>query len=144
MDRNQRIMSYFPSENTWEENYRKIIELGRKIPKFNKENKKDKWLIKACQSPLWLKPEIQTSGLMLFSGDSEGLVSRGLLALIIEFYTKKTPEEVLKEQPVFIKELELDQFLSARRTNGLQAILDQIFQYARAFLLVAKASKPQD
>ena len=139
-DRNKMIMQYFPPKNSWEKNYRKIIELGKTLPKFDEKNKQEKWLIKACQSPLWLKAEINPSGQVIFTGDSDGLITKGLLALIIEFYTKKKPEDILKSKPVFIEKLELNQFLSSRRTNGLQSVLEQILQYARVFFIILKSS----
>ena len=86
MTRNEIILRHFSSTSSWEENYRKIIELGKKLQKFNEEDRQEKWFIKACQSPLWLKVEKLQSGQLAFSGDSDGLISKGLLALIIEFY----------------------------------------------------------
>ena len=138
-DRNKMIMRHFPPENSWEDNYKKIIELGRQLPPFDEKDKKDKWMIKACQSPLWLKAELSQSGDLIFTGDSEGLISKGLLAMIIKFYTDRKANDILKDQPVFVKELELSQYLSSRRTNGLQAILDQILQYARAFSIILQS-----
>lgn len=140
-NRNKMIMKQFPPENSWEKNYRKIIELGQKLPKFDEKNKKEKWLIKACQSPLWIKAESNEAGDLTFTGDSDGLITKGLLAIFIEFYTKRSPEEILKDEPLFIKELDLEQFLSSRRTNGLHALLDQILQYAKAFFIISKSSK---
>ena len=134
-------MSHFSPQALWEENYKKIIELGKKLPVFDTTDKQEKWLIKACQSPLWLKVKLDSSGELVFTGDSEGLISKGLLALIIEFYSHRKPEEILKAQPQFIQDLDLTQYLSVRRTNGLQAILNQILQYAKAFIILSK-SKP--
>ena len=139
-ERNKEIMKHFSSQNSWEENYKKIIKLGIKLQKFDEKNKKEKWLIKACQSPLWLKADINDSEELIFTGDSDGLITKGLLAIIIEFYTNRKAQDILKDWPIFIEKLELSQFLSARRTNGLQALLDQIFQYARAFLMISKSS----
>ena len=140
-DRNKKIIDHFSSTGSWEEKYRKIIELGKKLPKFDEKNRQEKWLIKACQSPLWLKAEINESGLVLFSGDSDGLITKGLLALIIEFYTHRKPEEILKNKPKFIKNLELSQYLSARRTNGLQSLLDQILKYTQVFSIILNNKK---
>ena len=140
-DRNETILKHFPPENSWEENYKKIIELGKKLPKFDEVDKEEKWRIRACQSPLWLKVTRDNKGHLIFTGDSDGLISKGLLALIIEFYNKRTAKDILKDQPVFIKKLELEQYLSSRRTNGLQSILDQILQYARAFSIILQNSK---
>lgn len=139
-DRNQEILKQFPPENSWEENYRKIIHLGKQLPKFPSEDRLEKWQIKACQSPLWLKAELSPKGLALFSGDSEGLISKGLLALIITFYNEQRPKEILQAKPEFIEKLELSQYLSARRSNGLSSILDQILQYAKAFLILSDST----
>ncbi len=130
------ILKHFPLKNSWEENYRKIIDLGKKLPKFNEEDKLDKWLIKACQSPLWLKAEKDDSGYLIFTGDSTGLISKGLLSIIIEFYTNRKPADILRDRPIFIEKLELSQYLSARRANGLQSLLDQILQYAKAYSII--------
>ena len=142
LSRNHRLIKHFPSQNTWEENYKKIIGLGQNLPAFDTKNKQEKWLIKACQSPLWLKAEINSSGELVFTGDSEGLISKGLLALIIEFYNHRKPEEILEDRPQFIQDLNLSQYLSARRTNGLQAILNQILKYAKVFLILSKSKQP--
>ena len=139
-DRNQEILRQFPPENSWEANYRKIIHLGKQLPKFPAKDRLEKWQIKACQSPLWLKAELSPKGQALFSGDSEGLISKGLLALIITFYNGQSPKEILQTEPQFIEKLELSQYLSARRSNGLSAILDQILQYAKAFVVLSSQS----
>jgi len=138
-ERNQKLIKQFPSENSWEDNYKKIIELGKKLPCFDKEFKIEKWQIKACQSPLWLKADINTNGEIFLTGDSEALISKGLLALIIEFYNERKAEDILNDPPLFIEKLNLSQFLSSRRTNGLQAILDQVLQYAKAFVLLSRS-----
>ena len=135
-DRNKTIMSWFSLENSWEQNYKKIIELGKSLPPFPEESKQDRWLIKACQSPLWLKPERGPAGELIFTGDSEALISKGLLAIIIFFYTNKKPEEILRAKPLFIERLGLSQYLSSRRTNGLNALLQQVLHYAKAFSLL--------
>ena len=140
LSRNEQIMSHFIGLNSWEDNYKKIIDRGKKLESFKPEDKADKWLIKACQSPLWLKVDKGAKGDLIFTGDSEALISKGLLALIIEFYTLRQPAEILKDRPEFIEKLNLSQYLSARRTNGLQAILDQIIKYAQVFLMLSKSS----
>ena len=136
-DRNKKILNHFQDKKTWEERYKKIIDLGKKLPSFDEEFKIDKWLIPACQSPLWLKVE-EKKGLLFFTGDSEALISKGLLALAIEFYTEKSPQEILNTSPRFIKDLELETYIQARRTNGFKALIEQILQYARAFSLILK------
>ena len=138
-ERNKKIVDIFSKNQSWEENYRKIIELGKKLQKFDEQDKQEKWLIKACQSPLWLKVEKDSSDKLLFTGDSEGLITKGILALVITFYNERSPREILTDKPLFIEKLELSQYLSSRRTNGLQALLDQILQYAKVFLMISKS-----
>ena len=138
--RNQLIMNHFSDQESWEKNYRKIIELGKKLEFFKEEDKQEKWLIKACQSPLWLKVDRNSKGELIFTGDSEGLISKGLLALIIEFYTNREPGEILQDKPEFIESLDLSQYLSTRRTNGLQAILDQVIKYAKTFFILSQSN----
>ena len=140
LSRNKQVLSYFPKTNSWRDNYKVIINLGKKLETFNEEDKKEKWLIKACQSPLWLKVNIDSNGQLVFTGDSEALITKGLLALMLEFYTNKTPEEILKDKPHFIQALNLSQYLTSRRTNGLQALVNQIMRYAQAVLMLSKSS----
>lgn len=141
LDTNKKILDHFSEQFSWEEKYRKIISLGKKLENFNEMDKTEKWLIRACQSPLWLKVELSLDGRLLLTGDSESLITKGLLALIIEFYTNKKPEDILKNKPKFIESLDLSQYLSSRRTNGLQALIDQIRKYAQVFLLLSMSQK---
>ncbi len=136
MNRNQKIMKHFPNHFSWKEKYRKIISLGKELPDFNEEDKKSELLIKSCQSRLWLKAELNEKGEVVFTGDSEGLISKGLLAIMIAFYSHQPARDILKSKPLFLEELHLDQYLSLKRTNGLQALIDQIRNYAKAFSLL--------
>lgn len=141
--RNEQIMKNFPKENSWEQNYQTIIKLGKELAPFDELDKTDKWLIKACQSPLWLKVKENPEGKLVFTGDSTALISKGLLALMIAFYTNKKPEEILNDPPQFIEQLNLSQYISSRRTNGLQGMLDQISNYAKAFLILSQQKGKQ-
>ena len=135
-DRNQKIVSPFPPADSWENRYSKIIELGRKLQPFSEKDKVQKWLVKGCQSPLWLKPEQNKQGLLIFTGDSEGLISKGILALMIIFYSHQKPADILKSDLKFVETLDLPQGLTPGRTNGLYALVRQILSYARAFQLM--------
>lgn len=135
-DRNQEILNLFSETNSWEEKYSKIIKFGKKLPVFSEEDKVSRWLVKGCQSRLWLKPEKDQSGFLVFTGDSEALISKGILALMIAFYSRQKPEDILKSELNFIKELALPQGLTPGRTNGMYALVRQILAYARAFQLI--------
>ena len=128
-------MNHFPEEASWEQRYKKIILLGKKLPKFPEENKIKDFLINGCQAQLWLKAEFQ-NGKVILSGDSDGLITKGLLALMLEYCSNKAPQEILDLDFAFIEKLNLSQYLTARRTNGLQSLIDQIRNYAKAFYLL--------
>jgi len=136
MNRNTDIINLFEKSVSWEEKYQKIISLGKHLPFFPEENKTDNLLITACQSRLWLKADLNQKGQVIFTGDSEGLITKGLLAIMIQFYSGQTPEDILKSQPYFLKTLNLSQYLSLNRTNGLQSLIHQIQSYAKAFMLL--------
>ncbi|MBC6415693.1 MAG: SufE family protein [Bdellovibrionales bacterium] len=138
LSRNKQILKHFPNPQSWKENYKIIINLGKKLQKFNEEDRKEKWLIKACQSPLWLKADFNSNGKVILTGESLALITKGLLALVIEFYTNRKPEDILKDKPEFITSLNLSNYLTSQRTNGLQALLNQIINYAQAFLLLSQ------
>ena len=135
-ERNLKILSFFSLEDSWEKRYSKIIDLGKDLPSFSEEDKLPKWLVKGCQSRLWLKPEQNEQGILIFTGDSEALISKGLLALIIAFYSHQKPGDILKSELKFVETLKLSQHLTPNRTNGLYALVRQILTYARAFQLM--------
>ncbi len=140
MDRNKEIMKHFPDSSSWEERYKKIISLGKELSHFKEEDKKPNLLISSCQSRLWLKAELNKKREVVFTGDSDGLITKGLLAIMITFYSHQRPEDILKLKPEFLKELDFSQYLSLKRTNGLQSLLDQIRNYAKVFSLLSSSN----
>ena len=135
-DRNKKILNLFPIEDSWEKKYSKIIELGRKLPVFSEENRIPKWFVKGCQSRLWLKGERDENGLVIFTGDSDGLISKGILALMIVFYSHQKPEDILQTELKFIESLELSQHLTPGRVGGLYALVRTMLSYAKAFYII--------
>ena len=144
-DRNQKILSRFPPKSPWEERYKTIISMGQALSPFDEKDKLPNRLVKGCQSLLWLKAEWLKAekgrpGRVAFTGDSEALITKGILALMIEFYSLRGPEEILRAKPLFLDQLDLASYLSSRRTNGLQSLLDQIRSYGRAFFILSKSA----
>lgn len=138
MDSNEVIMRHFPAEESWEQKYKKMILLGRNLPSFSDEYKIDEFLIHGCQSQLWFKGSLNNDGDIIFTGDSESLIGKGLLALIIEYCSHKKPKDVLTLDFKFIETLNLSQYLTAKRTNGLQSLIDQVRSYAKAFYIMSQ------
>ena len=141
--RNQEILKLFPPSSSWEERYRKIIALGKEIPPFSKKDRTPDRLIKGCAAKVWLKAELNEKEEVALSGDGEkeALISRGLLALMLLFYSERKPADILRSEPLFLNELGLHKHLSSRRTIGLHALIKQIKLYAQAFLLLSQKNK---
>lgn len=139
MDRNQEMLKLFPKSASWEEHYKGIIFLGKELKPFPEKEKLPTLLVKGCVAKVWLKASLNEKGEVELSGDGEkeALISRGLLALMMAFYSGRRPEDILKSEPLFLKELDLGRHLSPSRTNGLNSLIKQIRSYAQAFLLLS-------
>lgn len=136
--RNLEVLEQFENLHSWEDRYGKIISMGRELPSFPEQDKEDKWLVKGCQSRLWLKPEFK-NGKIIFSGDSDALISKGILALMIFFYSNRAPSDILEDKASFLTKLDLNQNLSSHRAQSAASLNKQILQYAQVFILVKKA-----
>ncbi len=129
----------FENTSSWDERYKKIIEMGKKLPSLNKEDKKPELLVKGCQSQVWLKAGF-SDGKLNLQGESDSVIVQGLLSLLIYVYSDQTPDDVLSTSPIFLEELGLKKHLTPNRSNGVYAMLKQILYYAQAFQLLAKKS----
>ena len=133
------MLELFSKTSSWEERYKKIIALGKELKPFPVEERVPELLVKGCVAKVWLKASLDDQGAMELSGDGEkeALISRGILALMLVFYSGRTPADILSSEPLFLKELELSTHLSPSRTNGLNSLIKQIRYYAQAFLLLS-------
>lgn len=117
----------------WEKKYEKIIEYGKSWPGLEDVDKIEDLKIKGCQSQVWIKAELSADKKIIFKGDSDALIVKGLVAIVLKVYSEETPETVLKVDPGFLKDIGFDTGLSPSRTNGLYAMIKQIKYYATAF-----------
>ena len=132
-DKIQEIKKQFDLSTDWEKKYEKIIELGKKWPGLEPELKIEDLKVKGCQSQVWIKADLTADKKIIFRGDSDALLVKGLVALVLTVYSNETPETILKMEPVFLKEIGFDSGLSPSRSNGLYAMIKQIKYYATAF-----------
>lgn len=123
---------------SWEEKYKKIIEWGKKLAPYPEEFRDEKFKVKGCQSQVWLHAERATNGIVMFKADSDAILVKGLISVLLNVFSEKTPEEILNTPLEFVKEAGLDQHLTPSRTNGLFAMIKQIRSYAQAFYLMDK------
>lgn len=128
-----KLKSMNNQETDWELKYEKIIELGKKWPGLPAEFKVDDLKVKGCQSQVWLKAELQSDGKVRFLGDSDAILVRGLVALIVTVYDNETPEDIISFEPLFLKSIGLDTGLSPSRSNGLYSMIKQVKYYALGF-----------
>ncbi|MCC6573793.1 MAG: SufE family protein [Planctomycetes bacterium] len=140
VERQQKIVDEFGAIADWEERYKRIIEYGRKMPAMDPAHQVDKNKVKGCQSTVWLHGDLK-DGKVIFAGDSDAMIVRGLVALALSVYSDATPAEILNTPPTFLEKTGLMSHLSQTRANGLAAVIKQIKFYALAFdtLLKRKA-----
>ena len=133
--REEDILQSFKQCPNWESKYKRLIQWGKDMPPLNSARYEDRWLVQGCQSQLWLYPQMQKN-LLVFEGDSTALISKGLLALMLYFYSASPPLVILKQNPEFIEKLNLAGHLSPSRKGGLSSLIKQIQSYAQAFALM--------
>jgi len=130
--RQQAVISEYTAIADWEERYRRIIEAGRELAATQGTHKTEKNKVKGCQSTVWLHAALQ-DGRIALQGDSDAMIVRGLIALLLKVYNGATPAEVLATSPEFINATGLGSHLSQTRANGLAAMVKQIKLYATVF-----------
>ena len=125
-EKQENLKRDFSQLSTWEEKYRKIIEMGNQLPPLDPHFQTDNYRVKGCQSQVWLVSEKTADGKLLFHANSDALISRGLIAILLYIYSEARPEDILTFQPTFLADLQLTEHLSPSRANGLLAMLKQI------------------
>lgn len=128
----EEIVSGFKQFNEWEGRYKHLISLGKELSEMSSEDKVEENKVKGCQSQVWLSAHLN-DGKISFFGDSDASIVKGIVALLVNVYTDRTPEEIMGLSQDFIEEIGLKQQLSMSRTNGLSSMLKQIQMYALAY-----------
>lgn len=131
-EKKQNIVSDFQNLPSWEEKYKKIIQLGKKLPPISEDLLAEKYLVKGCQSQVWLHAK-QEENRIYFQGDSDAMIVKGLLAILLEIFSGQDIDEVLTADLSFVNDLGLNVHLSQSRSNGLAAMIKQMKLYAMAF-----------
>lgn len=129
-----QLLLEFPESLDWESKYKKIIEKGKKLPALNDLHRTDANLIKGCQSQVWLYATLnQQTKKMELVADSDALIVKGLVAILVEIFDQESPAEVLKTDLSFFEKMGLKNHLTPSRANGFSSMIKQIFNYAIAF-----------
>lgn len=133
MDKIQdEIIEEFSIFDNWLDKYDYLIGLSDTLPQIAPEHRTDAYLINGCQSRVWVDAREQ-DGKVYFSADSDAIITRGIIALLIRVLSGRTPEEIVGADLYFIKRIGLEENLSPTRANGLLAMIKQMRMYALAF-----------
>lgn len=127
----QEIIEEFELFDDWMQKYEYIIDLGKELPLIDEKLKKEENLIKGCQSRVWLHAE-NIGGDIIFTADSDAIITKGIIALLIQVLSKKPPEDILSSELIFIDKIGLKEHLSPTRSNGLVSMVKQMKIYALA------------
>lgn len=128
----EEIVDEFSMFEDWMERYEYIIELGKSIPLIAPKYKTDHNIIKGCQSKVWLHAELKGKTIE-FTADSDAILTKGIIALLLRVYSNRTPQEILDADTSFIDEIGLKEHLSPTRANGLVSMIKQLKLYAVAY-----------
>ena len=128
-DTQRELIDHFAFFDNWEDRYRYLIDLGRKLPVFPDEWRTEEFRIKGCQSQVWFHPEFSNNTLH-FQAISDAAIVSGLIYLLLQVYSNRTPQDILATEPTFIDAIGFTQFLSPSRSNGLAHMLAAIKNYA--------------
>lgn len=123
------IVDVFSLFDDWTDRYQYIIDLGHKLPDLLPEQKTEENRLKGCQSQVWIVTE-NKDGRLHYDAISDSAIVSGLIALLLQVYSDRRPEEIVATPPEFIKQIELEDHLSPTRSNGLNAMVRQIRQFA--------------
>jgi len=129
--RQRDIIEEFALLPTWEERYDYLIEMGKGLPPLPERFRTDDHIVKGCQSRVWLGSELQ-DGRVNYYADSDALIVKGLIALLLHIFSGQRPEDILGARVFFMEEMGFDKFLSMTRANGLMAMIKQIRMDAMA------------
>ena len=131
-DIQDEIIEEFSSFDDWMDRYSLLIDYGNGLEPFPEADKNDKNLIDGCQSKVWFTAEMQ-DGKVIYHGDSDAILVKGIVALLIRVLSGHTPKEIVNTQLYFIDEINLREHLSPTRSNGLNAMLRKMIEYAVKF-----------
>ncbi len=126
------IIEEFSVFDDWFDKYALIIEYANKLKPLDEKKKTPQNIIEGCQSRVWIDASINEKGQVVFVGDSDAIIVRGILALLLYVLSEHTPQEIIESELYFIEKIGLKEHLSPTRSNGLVAMMKQLKLYSIA------------
>lgn len=131
-EKQDQIIEDFSVFDDWMDRYQQLIELGKELPPIDEKKKTESYLIKGCQSKVWLDGQL-VDGKIFFTADSDAIITKGIVALLIDVLSGRTPKEIIDADLYFIDKIGLKENLSPTRSNGLVSMIKQMKLYAIAY-----------
>lgn len=127
-----QIIEDFSIYDDWLDKYQYIIDLSKELPIIDDQYKTEQYVIKGCQSQVWLHAEYK-DGKIIYSADSDAVITKGIVSLLIRVLSNQSPEDIIHTDLYFIEKIGLKENLSPTRSNGLLAMIKQMKLYAMAY-----------
>lgn len=131
-EKQERIIREFQSLSDWQERYKQIIKMGQKLSPLDEKHKVEENLVRGCQSQVWLTTDLKGDK-VIYNADSDAAITKGLVAMMVNFYSDEDPDTILTTNPQFIREIGMQEHLSPTRSNGLASMIEQMKIYAMAY-----------
>ena len=132
-EKQDEIIDELSGLDDWMDRYSYIIDLGNSLPAIDEQLKTPSRLIEGCQSRVWLDARLSPDGKVEFTADSDAIIVKGIISMLIDVLSGHTPQEILDADLYFIDRIGLSEHLSPTRSNGLLAMVKQMRLYAMAF-----------
>ncbi|HPF93299.1 MAG TPA: SufE family protein [Tenuifilaceae bacterium] len=127
-----QIVEEFSIFDDWMDRYQQLIDLGNELKPIDEQKRTEQHLIKGCQSKVWVNAEL-TDGKVYFEADSDAIITKGIVALLVRVLNGRTPKEIIDADLYFVDKIGLKENLSPTRSNGLLAMMKQMKLYALAY-----------
>ena len=128
----EEIVQEFSMFDDWMQRYEYMIELGKSLPLIDSQYKNEDYIIKGCQSKVWVHAYLEENKLV-FTADSDAIITKGIIAILIRVFSHQHPDAILEANTDFIDKIGLKEHLSPTRANGLVSMIKQLKMYAIAF-----------
>ena len=132
-EKQDEIIEEFSGLDDWMDRYAMIIDMGNSLPPIDEKFKTPEHLIEGCQSRVWVNAELSPEGKVVFTADSDAIIVKGIISMLVDVLSGHTPQEILDSDLYFIDRVGLSEHLSPTRSNGLLAMVKQMRLYAMAF-----------
>ncbi len=126
------IIDEFSMFEDWMQRYEYMIELGKSLPLIDERYKTDDYIIKGCQSKVWVHSDMKEDK-VIFTADSDAIITKGIIAILIRVFSNQRPQDIMEADTRFIDEIGLKEHLSPTRANGLVSMIKQLKMYALAY-----------